>query len=56
MGQIANELLALNAAKHAIREAINAKGGGPLDPGAPLSDYPAAILAIPTQENQPSNE
>lgn len=48
MGQIANELLALNTAKHAIRDAINLKGGGPLGPGDPMSDYPSAITAIPT--------
>ena len=48
MGQIAQQLLALNSAKHAIRQAINDKGGGPLSKGAPLSAYPAAIEAIPT--------
>lgn len=48
MGQISDNLLALNAAKHAIREAINAKGGGPLSKGAPLSAYPGAIGGIPS--------
>lgn len=48
MGQIAQQLLALNSAKHAIRQAINDKGGGPLSKGDPLSAYPDAIAAIPT--------
>lgn len=48
MGKIAQQLLALNSAKHAIRQAINDKGGGPLDKAAPLSSYPDAIAAIPT--------
>ena len=48
MGQIAQQLLALNSAKHAIRQAINDKGGGPLSKGAPLAAYPGAIAAIPT--------
>jgi len=47
MGQIANKLLALNSAKHAIREAINLKGGGPMAVNAPLSAYPAAVASIP---------
>lgn len=45
MGRIANQLLALNSAKHAIREAINEKGGT-LGKGDPLSAYPAAINGI----------
>ena len=46
MGRIANQLLALNSAKHAIREAINEKGGS-LEKWDPLSSYPAAIRNIP---------
>ena len=45
MGTIANKLLELNTAKHAIRAAINSKGGT-LTKGSPLSAYPAAIEAI----------
>lgn len=47
MGKLANQLLVLNAEKHAIREAINRKGGE-LSKAAPLTDYPAAIDAIET--------
>lgn len=42
MSRLSQNLLALNAAKHAIRAAINTKGGS-LKAGDPLSDYPAAI-------------
>lgn len=46
MGQIAEKLLALNSAKHAIRAAINGKIPVPLDKAAPLSVYPDAIKSI----------
>lgn len=48
MGQIAQQLLALNSAKHAIRQAINEKIAKPLDKAAPLSLYPQAIRDIPS--------
>lgn len=56
MGQIANKLLALNSAKHAIREAINEKGGGPLERWDPLSAYPGAIANIPSGGGDPAQE
>ena len=43
MGQIAEKLLALNSAKHAIRAAINGKIPVPLEKNAPLSAYPEEI-------------
>lgn len=45
MGRIANALLALNSAKHAIREAIN-DFGGRLMKWSPLSDYPGEIRRV----------
>lgn len=45
MGIIANKLLALNSAKHAIRSIINERGGR-LKPDDPLSVYPDAIEEI----------
>lgn len=46
MGKIANQLLALNTEKHAIRAAVNAAAGDEvLKKYDPLSAYPAAIEA-----------
>lgn len=53
MGKISEQLLALNAEKHAIRDAINRKGGE-LTKGSPLADYPAAIDAIKTGDVLPA--
>lgn len=45
MGKIGNELLALNSAKHAIRQAINDYGGR-LDKAAPMAVYPDEIRRV----------
>ena len=47
MGRVADKLISLNAAKKALREAINAKGGA-LAISDPLSAYPTAIENLPS--------